>query len=176
MARVTRAGISYFPMDVTFLQDIKIRRILKNCGVEVISVILCLFCTIYREEGYFMNWNNNDISFLIAEEIGIDELVVNKVVNLALNVNLFDPEMYSRFGILTSLGIQKRYAEACARRKNVCIKDEYNLTIKNLNVDNEGLNVDKSTQRKRKERKGNEKKGEREDARARETKIGRAHV
>ncbi|MDD7511034.1 MAG: DUF4373 domain-containing protein [Peptostreptococcaceae bacterium] len=176
MARTNKVGINYFPVDVNFLHDIKFRRLLKQYGATSIAVIMCLYSTIYREEGYYMPWDDN-VCFLIADEIGASEDVVNEIVKLALTVNLFDKKIYDNFKILTSQGIQKRYIEACSRRKNVQLKTEYdllncqinvcnnakNVDINNENVCNNAKNVDRSTQRKGKEKKGEEKKGEREE-------------
>ena len=59
MARKLRQGIEYFPLDVDILNDIKTRRILRECGTESIAILLCLLCRIYKYEGYFMEWSSS---------------------------------------------------------------------------------------------------------------------
>ena len=51
MARPLKQGIDYFPFDVNFLRNIKVRRIIKaqNGGVHV---LISLLCNIYEDEGY----------------------------------------------------------------------------------------------------------------------------
>ena len=173
MARPLKSGIDYYPMDVDFLQDIKIRRILKGCGASSISVLICLLGNIYRDEGYYIRWSE-DIGFLIADEIGIKEVSVKEIVRLAISVDFFDKNMFQNFEILTSKGIQKRYVEACSRRVGTDIIPEYSLLEDGVNVnnnsvsaynnsinaDNNRVNACKSTQRKGKESKVKESKGE----------------
>ncbi|MGO3751189.1 MAG: Lin1244/Lin1753 domain-containing protein [Peptoniphilaceae bacterium] len=153
MARPLKSGIDYYPMDVDFFQNIKIRKILRACGANSISILINLLCSIYRDKGYYLEWTD-DMCFLIADEIGVKEVLVKEVINKAIQTGFFNKDIFEKYKILTSIGIQKRYLEATERRKDNFIIPEINL----VNVNNNLVNVCKSTQSKVKESKVNKSK------------------
>lgn len=155
MARPLKSGIDYFPLDCNFMKDIKVRKILRACGPSAIAVIVNLLCTIYQSDGYYMLWDE-DTGFLIADDVGVKESFVHEVVKAAVQVDFFNAAMFDTRSILTSVGIQRRYKEATARRNDNSLIADYNLLSNELsgviaynnsvNVDNNSINVDKSTQ------------------------------
>ena len=155
MARPLKSGIDYFPLDCNFMKDIKVRKILRACGPSAIAVIVNLLCTIYQGDGYYMMWDE-DTGFLIADDVGVKESFVHEVVKTAVQVDFFNAAMFDTRGILTSIGIQRRYKEATARRNDNSLIADYNLLSNELsgviaynnsvNVDNNSINVDRSTQ------------------------------
>ena len=159
MARPTKQGLDYFPLDSQFLSDIKVRKIMKAQGVNAISVLISLLCNIYRDNGYYIK-RDDDVSFLISDEIGVKEEYVNEVIDKAIQVGFFDKNMFEKFQILTSNGIQKRFFEATERRKVVQVIDEFRINANNneVNVNINPINDNRSTQSKVKESKVNKSK------------------
>ena len=163
MARPIKQGLDYYPLDVGFLQDVKIRRIVRACGIQSIPVLISLLANIYRNDGYFLRWSP-DMSFLIADELGVSEGAVTATVDKAVQVDFFNANMYECYGVLTSEGIQSRFFEAASRRREVRYDARFLLinvnVYKNLvNVDNNPVNVDDNPQSKVKESKVKESKG-----------------
>lgn len=163
MARPIKKGLDYFPMDVDFTRDIKVRRIINACGKESVYILHVLLASVYRDEGYYLMWND-DIAFLVADEVGTKEGTVNELINKAVQVGFFNKDLYDRFQILTSKGIQNRYIIATKERKIVELKNEYLLT-KEVNRSNisvihgvNEVNHGHSTQSKVKESKVKESK------------------
>lgn len=164
MARPIKQGLDYFPLDVGFLQDVKIRRIMRACGIQSIPVLISLLANIYRNDGYFLRWDS-DMSFLIADELGVSEGAVSATVEKAVQVGFFHANMLERYGVLTSEGIQSRFFEAAARRREVRYDARFlliNVSVYNnsVNVYNNSINVDNNQQSKGKESKGKERKEE----------------
>lgn len=162
MARPIKQGLDYFPLDVGFLHDVKIRRIMRACGTQSIPVLISLLANIYRNEGYFLRWSN-DMSFLIADELGVSEGAVTATVDKAVQVDFFNANMYEKYGVLTSEGIQSRFFEAVSRRKEVRYDARFlllNINVYNnsVNVYNNSVNVDHNQQSKVKESKVKESK------------------
>lgn len=167
MARPIIKGIDYYPLNVDFLNDLKIKRVIKACGPSSVAIIVFLLGNIYKDEGYFMRWNE-DICFLIADDIGVKEVYVDETVKKCLQVGLFDCELFEKYKVLTSKGIQKRFFEITKRRKNIHVISELlliNVAETGVNVAETGVNaaetgviVSKSTQRKGKKRKEKESK------------------
>lgn len=123
MARPAKQGLDYFPLDVHI--DDKLRFIKAKFGWEGYGIIIGLFQHIYGQ-GYWCSWSGDD-DFLYAEENRIDRALLIKIVNEALKRALFSQELYEKHQILTSCGIQKRYAEIVKRRKVIDIVSEYVL-------------------------------------------------
>lgn len=118
MARLAKVGLDYFALDVDFLSHIKIRKIMRACGLKSITVLIQLLSSIYKYKGYYIEWNEDEC-FAIADDVGIAERAVQEIVNKALNVGLFNSEMYRNYKILTSDRIQQQYFDAVSKRKSV---------------------------------------------------------
>lgn len=162
MARPTAKGVEYFPLNVNFINDLKVRKLLLSCGAESIAVLIYLLSTIYKDEGYYVEIHEDEID-LIALDVNVTPEFVLKVINKACEVRFFDVNLYNNFNILTSKGIQERYLKITERRKNSVVITQFNLinvdinsvNVNNnsINVDNNSVNVYKSTQSKVKKRK-----------------------
>lgn len=164
MARPTKQGIDYFPLDVGFLRDIKVRKITKACGLSSISILICLLSNVYRDDGYYLKWDN-DQAFLVADDVGTSEDAVLEVVNKAVQVGFFDEHMWNEYKILTSRGIQERFFSAVSKRKKVFYRREFMLisvsSVNNLvSSFNNPVNDVHNPQSKVKESKVKESKGE----------------
>lgn len=160
MARPIAQGIDYFPLDVGFLRDIKVRKIIRACGISATPILIDLLGTIFRDEGYYMRWGEDE-PFLIADEVGVSEGVVIETVKKAVQVDFFNANMFKTYGILTSRGIQKRFFKAVERRKEICYDARFLLIsvndYKNLvNVCNNSINVCVNEQSKVKKSKKKE--------------------
>lgn len=162
MARPTAKGVEYFPLNVNFINDLKVRKLLLSCGAEAIAVLIYLLSTIYKDEGYYVEIHEDEID-LIALDVNVTPEFVLEVINKACEVRFFDVNLYNNFNILTSKGIQERYLKITERRKNSVVITQFNLinvynnsiNVNNnsINVDNNPVNVYKSTQSKVKESK-----------------------
>lgn len=162
MARPLSRGIEYYPLDVDFLNDLKIKKIMKSCGPNSIAIIILLLGNIYGDEGYFMKWDE-DVCFLVADAVGAKEVYVKEVLKKCLQVDLFSGDLFEKYKIITSKGIQKRFFEITKRRKRETLINKYllvnvtetgvNVTETPITVAETGVIVSKSTQSKVKESK-----------------------
>ena len=118
-------GLPYFPLDCHL--DEKFEYIEAEFGLQGFSIIIKLFQRIYAGQGYYCEWNERVALLFAKRECGVDVAVVNKVVNAAIRERIFDEPMLKAHGVLTSKGIQRRFAEAARRRKQVFDKPQYVL-------------------------------------------------
>ena len=51
MARPRKDGLDYFPLDVNFLSDLKIKKIIRAYGAQAVAVVMSVLTTIYRDNG-----------------------------------------------------------------------------------------------------------------------------
>ncbi len=123
MARPTKQGLDYFPLDVGFFGDKNIRILKARYRSDGIAVYVKLLCDIYKE-GYFLPvecWD--DYIFVIADEIGATPDKVEQVIAFLHSramVRLYRKDEltgYDLDAVITSHGIQKRYATAMKSRR-----------------------------------------------------------
>ena len=163
MARPYKTGLDYFQLDCHL--DEKIRLIQAEFGLKGFAVVVLLFKEIYGGQGYYMSWDKEQLLLLVSEN-GIAEGDTNLIWEISqacIRRGIFSAELFEKYQILTSRGIQKRYFRAVARRGKVEAKNEYLLikcTQKTITVDNNSINADKnpvnvnkSTQRREEKRR-----------------------
>jgi hypothetical protein len=158
MARPFKQGLDYFELDCHM--DDKIRLIQAEFGLKGFAVVVLLFQKIYGDQGYYLSWDH-DRSLLFVSEVGAtcrDYNLICEIVAACIKRGIFSKELFDKYQILTSSGIQKRYLNAVARRGKVELKKEYllvncgekkeNVVNNQINVYNNSINECKSTQRR----------------------------
>lgn len=157
MGRPIRPGLSYFTVDVGFMRDVKIRKIIRACGLQAIAVLLDLLINIYEDNGYFLRWDDEQ-AFLVADRYGIKEDAVTEVVKKAIAVDFFSRRMWDDYQILTSKGIQERYffvASKCKKRE-VPIDGRFALISVNPRINGVNPRINSINPRINPQRKENE--------------------
>lgn len=160
MARPIKEGLDYFSLDCHMNDAMKL--IQAEFGLVGYAVVIKLWQKIYSDKGYYTKWGR-DVALLFAQENGVGGNVVQEVVRICLQRGIFDQAMFKEHGILTSDGIQKRFAEGTARRTSVKIDRRYLLIVapenwvfvdnNSINADNNSINADNNPQSKVKESK-----------------------
>lgn len=164
MARPTKQGIDYFPLDVYL--DNKFKFLEIKFGLEGFAIIIKIFQKIYAN-GYWCNFNEDE-QLLFSYDIKVDINRIREIVNEAITRDIFDKNLFDTYQILTSKGIQKRYKEIVKRRKDVEIVPEYLLINGDFGV-SRVFNECKSSQSKGKESKVKETKAK--ERKVKESKV-----
>ena len=160
-------GINYFPLNVHL--DDTFELIEAEFGLKGFAIVVKLFQKIYGQQGYYCEWTE-DVALLFGKNVGLGGDAVSEIVRATIKRGIFDSELYDKYQILTSRGIQERYFEAVSRRKEVEVRKEYllikvdqiykNVRILNENVNISSKNVNISEQKKVEESKVKEKRVE----------------
>ena len=173
MARPLKTGLDYFPLDVH--DDDKIKFIRIKFKVTGVAIVFELYRKIYANS-FFSKWSEDE-ALIFSDSIKADYDLVNDVVKECLVRGIFDNEKFSEHNVLTSKGIQDRYAEVSNRRKyskenaeffvidskmyksSVVSENKNGVNVYN-NPSSSGVNDYNSTQSKVKESKVKESKEE----------------
>lgn len=105
-----KKGLDYFPKMVTFYDDDKVFDLLEQygpLGVTVYDVIL----TIVYSQGYYAQMHKDKLARMIVRKIGnrwIKKEAAVQVIDACADIGLLHDVLLSQ-GIITSVGIQKRY-------------------------------------------------------------------
>ena len=183
--RQNKVGLDYFELDCHM--DDKIELIEAEFGLKGFAIVVKLFQSIYSGLGYYCEWTP-DISILWARRLGVTHSVdfgkldtvddtsalsgfpnnlINNVIAASIRRDIFSKELFNKYRILTSSGIQKRYLSATSKRELVELKKEYllisipknrtNVVINSISdgrnsisgVENEQSRVEKSREEKK---------------------------
>ncbi len=160
MARKAEKGITYYPMNTNFINNKKVKLMVAEFGSTLTwGCLLFLYSKIYEQNGYWLDWMNEDEKLIMSEESKIKVSTLNEFVAGCIRRSLFDKGLFDTFGILTSDRIQENYIEAKKRVTKFelirqflkCEHDVYinlkNVNIIDLNVNIISKNVDISTQK-----------------------------
>lgn len=148
-------GVLYFSVDCQFNDSVKL--IQAEFGLVGIGLLVKLWQKIYGEKGYYTKWDA-DVALVFSSGCGVGVNVVNEVVSACLRRGLFDRAMFEKHKILTSDGIQERFAAATSRRESQKICGDYLLISapknwvivynNSISVDGNSKNVDDNSQSK----------------------------
>lgn len=113
--RPVKEGLDFFPLDVHL--DEKFDLLESEHGIVGFGTVIKLLQKIYNE-GYFIYYNKKLI-YSVSKWINVDINTIDDVINSAVEWEIFDEDMFFKYGVLTSRGIQKRYFQICFKRKEV---------------------------------------------------------
>lgn len=171
MARPSKTGLDYFELDCHMEQKVKL--IQAEFGLKGFAIVVKLYQKIYGGFGYYCEWDDDSLLLFMSEN-GVsscdEKNLISEVVSACIRRNIFSEDLFNKYGVLTSVGVQKRYLNAVSRREKVELKKEYllvsvgentdNVSINPINVDRNPENVCRNSQsrvEKRKEEKSREK-------------------
>ena len=139
MPRPYKKGLDYFELDC-YLND-KFGMIEAEFGDKGFAIAVKLYQLIYRELGYYCEWTDELIP-LHMSKMGVSSGIgtIKEVVQACIRVGIFSKELFEKYQILTSKGIQERYFRAVAKRKGIEAKKEYSLIKVTQNPVNDGRN------------------------------------
>lgn len=132
MARPTKQGIDYYPLDVQF--DDKVELFIAETGAEGLGILITIWQLIYQNEGYYVQ-HNDDLILLIRRRIMADIDQISMVISCAISRGIFSESLHKKHKILTSSAIQKRYFIGAKKKKIVSVVKNY-ITIDVSDVGN----------------------------------------
>lgn len=181
MARPTKKGLDYFPKDVGYYEDFKIGDLMNEYGPLGQTIYDVVISMVYRE-GYFLDFGDYEqlkkkLPVKIIKTIGNrwinkKDFVLQVILSCA-DIGLFDKDLLMQ-GVITSVGIQRRYDTVTVRSKVQKVKyrlvDEngqpllnaplksVNATETRVNATETNINVTEMQQRKENKTKVNKRK------------------
>jgi len=107
-------GLDYFPLEIDFFSDKKIKILKARYGADGITIYLYLLCQIYRE-GYYTRVDE-DFIFMLSDDLNMSSDKAQQVMTFLLERSMFDEQLFKSDAILTSAGIQERWQKAIKTR------------------------------------------------------------
>ncbi len=119
MGRPIKKGLSYFPLDVTVFDDIKIMFLTEEYGADGFCTFITLLSMIYAN-GYYIEEPIEFVALVIKKKIGsrwkksISDVV--EMIRCCGELDLLDKKLMKK-NVFTSQGIQKQYDFITTRNK-----------------------------------------------------------
>ena len=113
MARPMKNGLDYFPFDVDFFNNRKIRRLQASFGNDGVAVYICLLCEIYKN-GYYIVYDNElaeDISALLNIKLPLTTQIMNYLLSRSL-LQVIERKLPEPVKVITAASVQQRYQAA----------------------------------------------------------------
>lgn len=116
MARPTKVGIPWFPLNVDVFDDEKFVAMNTDFGSVGELAILKLYCMIY-DKGYYIKWEPLVRAAFVRKMSGdIDKGKADEIVDAAAEYGIFDRELFITEKVLTCRHVQGVFANATTRR------------------------------------------------------------
>lgn len=124
MSRPRKKGLTYFPKDVDFYQDEKVIDLLMKYGPLGLVTFDVLLTMVYRE-GYYIEMSPSKAALLVVRTVGDSWYKRNgmtpinfaaEIIQYCAEIGLFNASLVKQ-NVITSVGIQRRYAAVTVRNK-----------------------------------------------------------
>jgi hypothetical protein len=113
MARPKKTGLDYFPFDVDFFSDKKIKRLRTSHGNDGVAVYIYLLCEIYRS-GYYVEYDD-DLTLDISDELNVTINAITQILNYLFSRSLLvmiESKLTVPVKVITAASVQRRYQAA----------------------------------------------------------------
>lgn len=175
MARPRKENLDYFPFDVDFFTDTKIKILKAKYGADGIAVYLYILCEIYHDKGYYVECDE-DFILVMSDYFNFSENKTMQILNYLFSRSLLKSILVESVKVITAKSVQRRYQEAKKSAKRDIFVDERIWLLKKEDTEpfikvypfdsfsekNGGYsekNYNKSEKNSTKESKGKESKG-----------------
>lgn len=127
MARPIKDGVDYFPLDVDFFEDDKVRYLRQKHKAKGMYMLMFMLCEIYKKEGYYLKWSSEKAELMADGMRCADTASLARLVEDALECGFFDKRIARMHEVLTSAGIQRRFVKAAINRDTIYMISEFLL-------------------------------------------------
>lgn len=114
MGRPISNGARYFPLDVDFASDPKVKTLRSRHGAEGVMCYIQLLCAVFRE-GYAIRCDD-DLICALSLDVGVTEERVKELISFFAARGLVDANILNNYNVITSHGIQRRFQEIVRTR------------------------------------------------------------
>jgi len=130
--RPPKIDLDWFPLDCYALSDPKLRRARQEYGYLAIVVYLELLCILYRDKGYYIEYNDqtrDDVIWTIRNDVlsggkyEPNDDTIRKLIDCLAACRLFSHDLY-RAGFITSHRAQEQYYKRVKNRKDARINPD----------------------------------------------------
>lgn len=118
MGRPPKEGIDFACWTVDMMDEPSMDQLIDSVGSPGFLVYFFLNQRAHRLHGYYLRWKLEDAAS-IARRIGggVTGADVVQTVECCLKIGLFDKELWKRYGVLTGVEMQARFARVLVNRR-----------------------------------------------------------
>ena len=114
--RQKKNGFPAVKIDTDLFEQEATKAIINKYGGDGFTTLIFAILAIFKGEGYYLYLNDDFIDYT-ANQTGIRASTVINVINMAVDIGLFDSDVFEKFSILTNIDLQKQYISEFRTRK-----------------------------------------------------------
>ena len=108
---MSKDGRKFFYFPTAFFADRKVKILKARYGSDGMILYIYLMCEIFREDGYFLRFDD-DFEYIISSELNMNYEKIGQILNFLLERSLFSDTLFKSDKVLTSREIQLTFQEA----------------------------------------------------------------
>lgn len=108
MSRTADWSLKYFPLDTSFFEDKRIRRLRARFGADGPMLYIYILCHAYGGEGYYIPYSEDWVEDA-AEDLDCTAEKIELMLHYLLDKTLLDGTLFREVKVLSSHGIQAQY-------------------------------------------------------------------
>jgi len=116
MARPTKTGLDYFPLDVDLSDEVE--AVESVHGNDGFTVIIKTWQALYKTDSGDLDCSGVLRRKTLAKRANISEELWNNIIGTCVEAGLFDREQWEKHKIITSSGVRKRIGKVMQERED----------------------------------------------------------
>lgn len=126
MGRKCKTGLTYFSHDTNMSEDHKTELLISKYGVVGYGTYNMILERGYKEHGYYF-MADEDSLVLLSAKLKLEVPIIQDIIEYSIKKNLFNEEMYQKYGILTCRRMQENYIRGSETRKFIEVDSRHLL-------------------------------------------------
>ena len=109
-------GFPTVKIDTDLFDRETIKAVIERFGSDGITTLIFAILAIFRNEGYYLYFDDDFVDYT-SNQTGITADIVADVIDMAVDIGLFDSDVFEKFSILTNADLQKQYVACFYKRR-----------------------------------------------------------
>lgn len=109
-------GFPAVKIDTDLFEKESTKVIINKYGEDGITTLIFTILAIFRDEGYYLYFDEDFVDYT-ANQTGISAYIVENVIGMAVDIGLFDSDVFEKFSVLTNEDLQRQYVACFYKRR-----------------------------------------------------------
>lgn len=109
-------GFPAVKIDTELFEKESTKVIINEYGSDGITTLIFTILAIFRNEGYYLYFDDDFVDYT-SNQTGISAHIVENVIGMAVDIDLFDSDVFEKFSVLTNKDLQRQYVACFYKRR-----------------------------------------------------------
>lgn len=109
-------GFPAVKIDTDLFEKESTKVIINKYGSDGITTLIFAILAIFRNEGYYLYFDDDFVDYT-SNQTGISAHIVENVIGMAVDIGLFDSDVFEKISVLTNEDLQRQYVACFYKRR-----------------------------------------------------------